>query len=207
MPTTTILSAVSFSALEEVLLKRLSHTHRLEIRMWNVLQLVHRQLYKPGSGSLWSWLLFPSFKNSNMGSDIPALLSFFEILWIFEVAIHSWFIATILICLWISEILKKCAKNFERDAFLCSYVFVKMPYFVQLWCSNDHLSKFTHTHQLKYKIHIFKFANYFTTSKSNLLGTTRHQQGWQQGCPGSEWHRRPEKSSENLPNRQCVSIN
>ena len=124
---------------EEVLLKR--HTPRLEIRMWNVLQLVHRQLYKPGSGSLWSWLLFPSFKNSNMGSDIPALLSFFEILWIFEVAIHSWFIASILICLWISEILKKCAKFFWRfwkrcvfvllcfckNAQLCSVVMFKRP--------------------------------------------------------------------------------
>ena len=42
--------------------------------MWNVLQLVHGQLYKPGPGSLWSGLLFPGINNSNMGSDIPAPL-------------------------------------------------------------------------------------------------------------------------------------
>ena len=27
------------------------------------------------------------------------------------------------------------------------------------------------------------------TRKSDLLGTTRHQQGQQLGCPGGEWHR------------------
>ena len=43
--------------------------------------------------------------------------------------------------------------------------------------------------------------------KSYILGTIRHQQGQQLGCPGGEWHRHPEKSSENLPNQQSVSIN
>ena len=37
--------------------------------------------------------------------------------------------------------------------------------------------------------------------------TTRRRLGQQQGCRGSEWHRRPKKSSENLPNQQSVSIN
>ena len=46
------------------------------------------------------------------------------------------------------------------------------------------------------------------TRKLDLLGTIGHQQGRQrqQRCPGGEWDRRPEKSSENLPNQQSVSI-